>query len=163
MSRTSPIWTIVNDFHIEKARLSVEVVTDQGERVSGDMFVVWNTASGTGHEEVPDVLNAADPFFPLGTRDGRTLLCAKSRVRAVIVASDAVRAPAWEHGTRADVAIEVSGGDMYTGSIFIEQTSANQRVLDFLNRVHSRFIQVASAEGVVLINRDAIVHVEHLA
>lgn len=157
------MWTIVNDFHIEKTRLPVTVVTDGGERLSGDLFVVSDPRSPTGHEGAPQVLNAHDLFFPLATHAGRTLLCAKSHVREVILPSSEAIEPDWALGARADVALRVDGGSLYTGTVFIEQATAHQRVLDYLNRIPDRFVQLWTAQGVVLINRDAIVHVEQVA
>jgi hypothetical protein len=162
MPRSSPLWTFFNDFHIEKARLPVVVVTDRGERLAGDIFVAASPLGPNGHEEAHDLLDASELFFPLATRDGRTLLCAKAHVREVIVARDAVQEPNWDLGTTADVAIQVVGGESYCGAVLIEQAAAHKRVLDFLNRLPSRFMQVFTAEGVVHINRDCIVRVEHL-
>lgn len=157
------MWTIVNDFHIEKTRLPVIVVTDRGERLTGDLFVVSNARTPSGHEEVPDVLNSPEPFFPLATLSGRTLLCAKAHIREVVVPTEDVPEPDWALGARADVAVTVTDGELYSGTLFIEQATANQRVLDYLNKIPARFVQLYTAQGVILINRDAIVHVEHLA
>lgn len=156
------MWTIVNDFHIEKTRLPVIVVTDRGERHTGDLFVVTNARTPSGHEEVPDVLNAPEPYFPLATLAGRTLLCAKAHIREVVVPSEDAPEPDWSLGARAEVAMTLTDGELYAGTVFIEQATANQRVLDFLNRIPTRFVQLYTAQGVVFINRDAIVHVEHL-
>ena len=156
------MWTLVNDFHIEKSRLPVVVVTDRSERLTGDLFVVSTSRTPSGHEEVPDVLNAAEPFFPLATLSGRTLLCAKAHVRVVVVPTEHAPMPDWSLGARAEVALTLADGERHAGMVFIEQATANHRVLDFLNRIPSRFVQVYTAEGVVFVNRDAIVHVEHL-
>lgn len=157
------MWTMVNDFHIEKIRLPVVVITTMGERLSGDLFVVANLRNPSGHEDAPDVMNAPEPFFPLATPNGRVLLCAKSHVRELIIPRDDVVEPDWSLGARADIAVELSGGGLHSGTIFIEQQSAHQRVLDYLNRLTSRFLQLFTAQGVVLINRECIVHVEQVS
>lgn len=163
MPRTSPMWTIVNDFHIEKTRLPVVVVTTEGERLTGDLFVQSNARNPSGHEDAPDVLNAPEPYFPLGTLSGRVLLCAKSQVREMHIPRDDSASLEWVVGTRAEVAISLEGGHLVTGTILIEQESARQRVLDFLNRLPHPFLAIYTAQGVVLVNRDFIIHVEQVS
>ncbi|MGQ0647325.1 MAG: hypothetical protein ACT4P7_07110 [Gemmatimonadaceae bacterium] len=163
MSRTSPAWTIVNDFHIEKSRLPVVVVTTSGDRVTGDLFVQASARNPNRLEEAPEVLNSAEPFFPLATLSGRVLLCAKAHVRELHVPREETSDEQWGIGTRAEVAIEVAGGTLFKGTIIIEQETARQRVLDYLNRLTQRFVQLFTAQGVVLINREHVVHVEQVS
>ena len=154
------MWTNVDDFHIEKSRLPVVVSTTTGERLEGDLFVQHNVRRPSGLEDAPDVLNASEPFFPLGSRD-RVLLVAKSQVRVLHV----VNSPALVHpdiGTLVDVDIQVDSGQMVSGTIIAELASARSRVLDFLNRLTERFLPVYTDEGLVLVNRDLIVHVEQV-
>lgn len=157
------MWTIVNDFHIEKSRLPVVVVMTSGERLTGDLFVQGNARTSSGFEEPPDVLNSPEPFFPLGTLSGRTLLCAKAHVRELILAREDTAQPEWELGARAEVAVALRDGHLVKGTVLIAQESARQRVLDYLNRLSTRFLTLYSAHGMVLINREQIVHVEQVA
>ena len=64
------MWTIVNDFRIEKARLPVVLVTVEGQRISGDLFVQASARNVLGHESAPDVLNSSEQFFPIATMGG---------------------------------------------------------------------------------------------
>lgn len=157
------MWTILNDFHIEKSRLPVVVITTEGERLTGDLFVVGNPRNPSGHEEPIELLNAPEPFFPLATLSGRILLCAKSHVRELLIPRDDVTEPDWSLGARADIAVHLAGGSMHKGTIHIEQHSAHQRVLDYLNRIGSRYLQLFTAQGVVLLNREFIIHVEQVS
>jgi hypothetical protein len=164
MSRISPLWTQFNDFHIEKARLPVEVVTTSGDRLTGELFVQATARNHSGHEQAPDLLNAPEPFFPLATSSGRVLLCAKAHVREVHMArEDDHDGQALVIGTPAEVAIELAGGTRLRGTMVIELETARQRALDYLNRLHQRFIQLTTAHGAVLVNREHIVHVEQLS
>jgi hypothetical protein len=157
------MWTIVNDFHIEKVRLQVVVVTTAGERVAGDLFAQVNPRLASGHEEVPDLLNAPEEYFPLVTPNGRVLLCAKTQVREVRFKFDAVDAVAWTIGTPVSVSVGLDDGRVVSGTLLLEVESARQRVLDFLNRHPGRFLPVHTPDDVVLINRHYIVHVEQVA
>lgn len=157
------MWTLVSDFHIEKSRLRVIVVDVDGGRISGDLFVAGSTRNASGHEEAPDVLNAPEPFFPLATPDGRVLLCAKSHVRELLVPREDVTEPDWAIGARAHVSLTLVGGARYQGTLYIAQDSGHQRVLDYLNRLNVPFIQLYTAEGVAIVNRTHVVHVEQVA
>ncbi|MCC6318424.1 MAG: hypothetical protein IT361_12120 [Gemmatimonadaceae bacterium] len=163
MPRTSPMWTIVNDFHIEKVRVPVVVITTSGERIEGDLFAQANTRTESGHERATDVVNTADAWFPIANAAGRVLLCSKARVRVMHVSGGEVDTSAWSLGTPAQVVVVLDDGQQVSGTILIEMESARQRVLDFLNRLPLRFLPIHTSGGVVLVNRDNIVHVEQVS
>jgi hypothetical protein len=56
--------------------------------------------------------------------------------------------------------VQLTGGASHSGIMVIERATASQRVLDYLNKYSQRFLQLSTEEGVVLINRDFIVHLE---
>jgi hypothetical protein len=153
------MWTMENDFRIEKSRLPVVLVTVEGQRISGDLFVQASARNVLGHESAPDILNSVEQFFPIATMEGRTLLLAKDHVRELYVAREDVEEPAWEMGTTAGVEVRMIGGTLHHGTLLIEQTSARQRVLDFVNRLHDRFLTLYHDDGVVLLNRSRIAHI----
>ena len=163
MTRISPLWTVFNDFHIEKVRLPVTVVTTSGEGLAGELFVQASPRHPGGHEPAADLVNSGDPFLPLATTAGRVLLVAKAHVREVHLPGGADDPdPALEIGTPADVALSLVGRGRLRGTVLIDLESARQRVLDWLNRPGQRFIRVRTPEGSVLVNREHIVHLEHL-
>lgn len=152
---------MINDFRIEKARLPVVLVTIEGHRVAGDLFVQASVRNKLGHETARDVLNSPEPFFPIATMKGRTLLLAKDHVRELFVAREDADDSDWEFGTPADVDVVMQGGTRHVGTILIQQSSGRQRVLDYLNRYHERFLAVHKDEGIVLLNRAQVAHVCH--
>ncbi|MGQ0767258.1 MAG: hypothetical protein ACT4OZ_16540 [Gemmatimonadota bacterium] len=147
-----PMWTAINDFRIEKSRLPVVLITLDGERLSGDLFVQPTSQRRAGSESAPDVLNSAERWFPLATMDGETRLVSKAQVRELFVAREDADEPEWDIGARASVELTLMGGHVHTGTMFIEQESARSRVLDFLNRYRERFLPLYREDGVVLIN-----------
>ncbi len=152
---------MINDFRIEKSRLPVVLVTIEGQRVSGDLFVQASIRGKLGHETAHDVLNAPEPFFPIATMKGRTLLLAKDHVRELFVATEDHDDSEWEFGTPAQVDVVLQGGVRHVGTILIQQSSGRQRVLDYLNRFDERFLALYKDEGIVLVNRALIAHVCH--
>lgn len=152
---------MVNDFRIEKSRLPVVLVTLDSKRISGDLFVQLSTRNKLGHETALDVLNAPEPFFPIATLKGGTILLAKNYVRELFVAREDAELPDWEFGTPAEVDVVMQGGARHTGTILIQLASGHRRVIDFLNRLHDRFLPVYKDDGLVLLNREQIAHVSH--
>src|SRR6476660_3183184 len=71
-----------NDYRIEKDRLAAVLVTVGGERLVGELFVQASPRNRYGREEAADILNSAEPFFPMLTNEGELFLVAKDRVRA---------------------------------------------------------------------------------
>lgn len=156
----TPHWTFVNDYHVEKLRLPVVLVTSDNERLSGDLFVQPNSRHHVGPEGASDILNGPESFVPIATLSGKVLLLAKSRIRELLVAREDVDPGEWELGSPVAVEIQLSGGARHSGVMTIERTNASQRLLDYLNRIGERFLSISTDDGVVLINRDHIVHVE---
>lgn len=152
---------MLNDFRIEKSRLPVVLMTVEGQRISGDLFVQASARNKLGHETPHDILNAPESFFPIATMKGRTLLLAKDEVRELFVAREDVDDQEWEFGTPAEVDVVMRGGSRHVGTILLQQASGRQRVLDHLNRFQDRFLPLYKDDGIVLLNRACIAHVCH--
>jgi hypothetical protein len=142
-----------SDYRIEKDRIAVVVTTLDGERLAGDLFVQPYTRYRMGREQAPDLLNAHEPFFPLGTDDATQLL-AKDNVREVEVPADEQDDVASHPGARAtEIEVVLAGGVVRTGLVLVETPSDRPRLLDFLNRLETRFLTLYSSDGVRLLNR----------
>jgi hypothetical protein len=141
------------DFRIEKDRKTVSLLMLGGEQLSGEMFVQRFSRHHVGGEEVPDVLNAPEPFFPL-VRAGDTLLIAKHQVREVELDDDGSTAPS---AVRAEaVEVTLRDGTVRSGRVYLEMPAERPRLLDYLNRHAQRFLALYSAGGIRLINRELI-------
>ena len=149
----------MSDFRIAKGRTSVQLTLSDGF-LSGDMFVQSYSRRGDDPENPADILNDAEPFFPLALEDGTTLLVAKNQVREAFVESLPEEDPDLRSAVR-EAAVEVTlvGGATRTGSVHLEVRSERPRLLDFLNLYEHRFLILHSSDGVWLINRDLIEHV----
>jgi hypothetical protein len=133
-----------------------------GAHVDGELFI---QASGRHHgqlEDVPEVLNAADPFFPLALRSGETVLVAKDSVRCVAVARHDVHEDE-TLGIQSRVEISLRDGERLLGSLIIERVSGFSRLLDYLNRRQERFLPLFGRESVLLINRTLLERVRPMA
>jgi len=140
------------DLRIEKARLPVSLLMSGGERLNGDMFVQAYSRFRTGREEVPDVLNGEEPFFPL-VRAGDTLLIAKNQVREVEVSWEPDLTELHVVGTRVEpVELTLTDGTIRTGELHLEMPSERPRLLDFLNQYDRRFVVLHAIAGLRLVN-----------
>ena len=123
-----------------------------GTRVDGELYV---QASGRYHgacEDAPEVLNAAEAYFPLALRTGETVLVSKENVRTVAVARrDVHEDEALGISTRVEISLR--DGERLSGSFIIEPVAGRSRILDYLNRRQERFIMLFGRESVLLINR----------
>ena len=153
-----------NEYLIEKDRVPVVLTTTSGERIAGDIFVQPYARYRTGREGAPDILNHPEPYFPLAIENGDTLIVAKDRVVEVLLgAAEDPDTTAEDIGARpAVIEMALTGGVVRQGSVFLEVPLDRPRLLDFMNRVHTRFITLHSADGILLVNRNCIERVRPL-
>lgn len=150
---------MTNDYRIQKERVTVTLVTFDGEELVGDLFVQPSARNRYGREEAPDVMNAPEPFFPLLTASGETYLVAKDCVREVAVSHPLELGEEWLAVPPAIIEVSLTGGQRRTGKVLLESLSGRGRVIDFLNRFHDRFLTLHTPDGATLVNRRAIVRV----
>ena len=153
--------TMNNDYRIEKDRLAAVLVTVGGERVAGELFVQASPRNRYGREEAADILNSAEPFFPMLTSDGQLFLVAKERVRE-LESRDPMPTDEWQIGAPATIEVTLTGGSVHQGNVYLESLSGRTRVLDYLNRVGERFLLLYTTRGTVLVNRSFIERVRPL-
>jgi hypothetical protein len=147
---------MTNDYRIQKERVTVTLVTFDGEHIVGDLFVQPSARNRYGREEAPDVMNAPEPFFPLLTESGETYLVAKDRVREVAVGQALERGEEWVAAPPAIIEVSLVGGERRTGTVYLEALTGRGRVIDFLNRFDERFLTLHTPDGATLANRQAI-------
>jgi hypothetical protein len=144
------------DFKIEKDRRTVQLQMLGGEQLCGDMFVQRVSQHHIGCEQIPDILNAPEPFFPL-VRTGDTLLVAKHQVREVELSDDNGQEAQVAPVLRAEaVEVTLRDGTVRAGRCYLEMPNERPRLLDFLNRYAQRFVTLYTSGGIRLINRELI-------
>jgi hypothetical protein len=147
---------MTTDLRIEKDRRTVSLLMLGGEQLNGDMFVQRYSRHHMGSEEIPDVLNAPEPFFPL-VRAGDTLMVAKHQVREVELVDDLDAEAALAPAARAEaVEVTLRDGTVRSGRLYLEMPTDRPRLLDYLNRYAQRFLALYAAGGLRLINRELI-------
>jgi len=147
----------MHELRIAKDRCSVVLSLVGGETISGAMFVQHADEVATRRESARDVLNAAEPFFPIETPSGDTLLIAKDRVVEVCAElpedTDELRRAS---ARTAVLDIVLCGGIVRSGEVLLEMPSDQPRLLDFFNRLSERFLVLYADDGTRLVNRALI-------
>ncbi|HUF30863.1 MAG TPA: hypothetical protein VMM77_09340 [Gemmatimonadaceae bacterium] len=149
-------------YRIEKTRLAVALRLRGGSVMHGVVFAQAASQNGWP-EEVADVLNDADPFCPLLTRGGQTMLIAKEHVLEAMP-NEGSQLDDERHATAvaAEVELTLQDGTRRRGSVLIQMPSERPRVLDFLNFGTDRFVSLHASGTATLINRQAIACVRPL-
>lgn len=154
---------LMNEYKIEKRRIPVTVGMIGGERIAGDVFVQGHARHRFGPEEATDVLNDSEPFFPLATASGETLIVAKEQVAEA--EAEIGQPDAGELATGAvQVMVELSltTGTVHAGALYLELPVERPRLLDFLNYFSQRFLVLHTSDGARLINRRLVAYVRPL-
>jgi hypothetical protein len=151
-------------YRIEKTRLAMSVRLRSGLVIDGFVFLQTTPYGGRqGGEEPADMLNGSEPFFPLESHRGETLLIAKDQVLEAIadipLAIDELRRAT---ARSADVEVTLEDGSQRRGTVFIELPHERPRVLDFLNSAADRFVTLYAGGTATLINGQAIACVHPL-
>lgn len=147
----------MHEFRIEKDRCAVRLSLVSGETITGAMFVQHAGEGDPRRESAVDVLNSAEPFFPVEVAEGETVLVAKDRVVEVLAARPTDEDELRRASARsALLEIVLSGGVVRSGLVLIEMPAGQPRLLDYLNRLSDRFLVLYATEGTRLLNRALI-------
>ena len=150
----------LNDYRIPKERYPVVLTTASGERIAGDLFV-GSARRRYRREDVPEVMNAAEPFVPVAVDGDELYLVAKERVSEVeyTVADEPDDEPL---GAPMPVELLLTRGIRRRGTVYFEPLDGRSRLLDFLNRVGERFIALRVPGGMLLVNRAMVERIQPL-
>ena len=154
-----------NLYRIETVRQAVILTMLGGEELRGHIFIHPSSKRPFQLEDVSELFNSNEPFFPLELAHEEVILVAKARVAEV--AADRTEEPTdtAPRGTPAATAllqVVLAGGEVRLGSIRLEVRPDRARVLDYLNRLNARFLTLYTSNEARLINRSLIDRVRPL-
>jgi hypothetical protein len=150
-----------NDVRIEKERVAVSITMVGGELLSGSLFAPQIYPPG-GQEDLLQLLNEPEPFFPLGLSTGEVLLISKDLVLEIVPDAPSGGEELPGSAPTALIQLTLAGGLTHVGSVRLEVRASRPRVLDFMNYCTEHFISLRTDEGVRLINRKMIERVRPL-
>jgi hypothetical protein len=154
-----------NLYRVETVRQAVVLTLMGGEELRGHVFIHFSSHRPFELEDITELFNSEEPFFPLELDNEEVLLVSKARVAEVAAdySDDAAdlasgRAPA----PAPMLQVMMAGGDVRLGSIRLEVRPDRARVLDYLNRLKTRFLTLYTSNEARLINRSLIDRVRPL-
>jgi hypothetical protein len=138
-------------------RIQAGIVLADRAELAGELHVQGRVAQHDGPESPLEMLNRADPFFPLALPGGRIAFVAKAQV--AVVACAAVPGPADPERASAakTISLEVvmAGGAEFRGWATMELPPARARTLDYLN-APGKFFALTCPDATRFINRSHV-------
>jgi hypothetical protein len=154
-----------NLYRVETARRSVVLSMIGGEQLRGWVFIHSSSQRPFELEDITELFNSAEEFFPLELETEEVILVSKARVAEITDAGGSDTGDQPQTGTPAPTALlqlVLIGGDVRVGSIRLEARPDRARVLDYLNRLNARFLTLYTSNEARLINRSLIDRVRPL-
>jgi hypothetical protein len=135
-------------------RIEAVIAMAEQVEVAGQLHLQGRVAHHDGPETPLEMLNRADPFFPITLGNGHIAFVAKSQVAVVACVPSVLPTDPERMGAAKTIALEVvmAGGAEFQGSAALELPPTKARTLDYLNAA-GRFFTLESAEATRYINR----------
>lgn len=157
------------DYRLPKERRRVRVQLADGRELEGEVFLRPAIEGGPPAQEVVELLNESEEFFPLGLGDGDVLLVSKAAVRAArYEAPSESRLPPPEITPvslqRLGAWVEVVGtaGARYRGWLEFVLPRPRRRLSDALNRRETQFFKIIGGKEVWCVSRRWVAFVRPL-
>lgn len=154
---------VANLYRVQTVKRSVALTMIGGEQLRGSVFIHSSSQRPFELEDVSELFNSAEQFFPLELETEEVILVSKARIAEVTGGEESDDQPMT--GTPAPTAllqVVLIGGDVRVGSIRLEARPDRARVLDYLNRLNARFLTLYTSNEARLINRSLIDRVRPL-
>jgi hypothetical protein len=154
-----------NLYRIETVRRAVALTMIGGEELRGNVFIHSSSHRPFELEDVSELFNSEEPFFPLELETDEVILVSKARVAELAAAGDEYSGDQPLKDTPRPTAllqVLLIGGEVRVGSIHLEARADRARVLDYLNRLDARFLTLYTSNEARLINRSLIERVRPL-
>ena len=154
----------VNLYRVETTQKAVVLTMLGGEELRGNVFIHFSSCRPFELEDVSELLNADNPFFPLELENGEVILVSKERVAEVAAdrGDPSTDEPREAPSPTALLQVVLVGGEVRLGSIQLEAPPDRARILDYLNALTSRFLTLYTSNEARLINRSLIDRVRPL-
>lgn len=157
------------DYRLPKERRRVRVQLADGRELEGDVFLRPQIEGGPPEQEVIELLNESEEFFPLGLGDGDVLLVSKSAVRAaryedssdVPIPSPEIT-PTTLQTLGAWVEVVGTAGARYRGWLEFVLPRPRRRLSDALNRRETQFFKIVGGKEIWCVNRHWVAFVRPL-
>ena len=157
------------DYKLPKERRRVRVQLADGRELEGDVFLRPAIEGGPPAQEVIELLNESEEFFPLGLSEGDVLLVSKAAVRAARYEDPSESSlpppeitPTSLQTLGAWVEVVGTAGARYRGWLEFVLPRPRRRLSDALNRRESQFFKIVGGKEVWCVHRHWVAFVRPL-
>ncbi len=155
------------EYRLPKERRRVRLQMVDGRELEGEVFLRPAIEGGPPAQQVVELLNESEEFFPLGLSGGDVLLVSKAAVRAARYDETDERPPPPDatpppEGVGAWVEVVGTAGARYRGWLEFVLPRPRRRLSDALNRRESQFFKIVGGKEVWCVNRDWVAFVRPL-
>ena len=153
-----------NLYRIETVRRAVALTMIGGEELLGHVFIHFSSHRPFELEDLSELFNSDEAFFPLEIENAEVILVSKARVAEVAVPSGESSDEPPKNATAPTALLQLLliDGEVRIGAIQLEGRPDRARVLDYLNRLNARFLTLHTSNEARLINRSLIDRVRPL-
>jgi hypothetical protein len=148
------------DYRLPKERKRVRLQLADGRELEGDLFLRPAIEGGPPAQEVIELMNESEEFFPLGSGASEVLLVAKSAVRACRYDAPSESSlpppeitPSTLEALGAWVEVVGTAGARYRGWMEFVLPRPRRRLSDALNRRESQFFKIVGGKEIWCVNR----------
>jgi hypothetical protein len=152
----------MNEYHVPKSRVAVTISLTDGSRVAGAMFVRQRASDTVDPDDIMEVLNSVDRFFPLEVPSGDVVLISKSGVVDLTSREGACVLPTEPGFRMREIEIAVATGSVKRGQVCYSPPADKTRLKDYLNDLSSPFIYILANCGVCFVSRGRITSVREI-
>lgn len=145
-----------------RVAIPATLLQTSGGRREGQIYVMERVPQHAGPETPLDMLNRAEGFFPFRPSENGKGVILVTKARTVSLSVPRSTAP--EDPARLSVAkqarleITLADGSVLTGLATLELPEHHSRLLDYLNASAEPFFEIATADGIHLINRAHVLY-----
>jgi hypothetical protein len=137
-------------FKVPKVKAQLTIFFTGGSSVSGEIFLSPQSPYRYGKENMLDLLNSEEPFFPLEAETTSSIrLINKNNVLFITTHEEKEEK---DSGKSVTVTVVCKDGEHLVGDLTIEEPEYRSRVLDFLNGNKGLFFRLETKQKIYYIN-----------
>jgi hypothetical protein len=151
------------EYRIEKVPVFATITMASGATMRGEFYRRMGLAPSVGEEDIRDILNASERFFPFHTEGGdaetpQVRLVNRAQVVWVRLGDPRVEselANSTRLTPREFATLVLTTGQQLSGTFRIVMPSGRTRISDYVN-AEERFCYLEGADGVFIVNLDHV-------
>ncbi|MBN2587589.1 MAG: hypothetical protein JXA64_10145 [Candidatus Fermentibacteraceae bacterium] len=147
----------MSNVRIEMKTKTAQFTLSSGSEIEGQVYLSLYSINRSGSQQIDELLNEGDQFFPVKSNEGFVLL---NRDHVMLVRAKFIEE---EHvlrmmGEKHSVVITTLNQNSIEADVFVDLPRGYQRMKDYLNQP-GQFLTLFQPEQVLYINRNYILYI----